>query len=34
MTDSIIAWQDFEKVGLYAGTIVQVEEFPKARKPA
>lgn len=34
MTQSTITWQDFEKVELYAGTIVQVEEFPKARKPA
>lgn len=34
MTESNITWQDFEKVELYAGTIVQVEEFPKARKPA
>jgi tRNA-binding protein len=29
-----INWQDFEKVELRAGTIVQVEDFPKARKPA
>ncbi|WP_428658354.1 tRNA-binding protein [Runella sp.] len=29
-----ISWQDFEKVELRAGTIVQVEDFPKARKPA
>lgn len=30
----LISWQDFEKVELCAGTIVQVEDFPKARKPA
>ena len=30
----MISWQDFEKVELRAGTIVQVEDFPKARKPA
>lgn len=30
----MISWQDFEKVQLCAGTIVQVEDFPKARKPA
>lgn len=29
-----INWQDFEKVQLCAGTIVEVEEFPEARKPA
>lgn len=29
-----ISWQDFEKVELRAGTIIQVEDFPKARKPA
>jgi tRNA-binding protein len=29
-----ISWDDFEKVELRAGTIVRVEEFPEARKPA
>ena len=29
-----IAWDDFEKVWLCAGTVVRVEEFPEARKPA
>lgn len=30
----MISWQDFEAVELRAGTIVRVEDFPKARKPA
>lgn len=29
-----ISWNDFEKVELRAGTILEVSEFPKARKPA
>ncbi|CAM3696678.1 tRNA-binding protein [Mucilaginibacter galii] len=29
-----ITWADFEKVELRAGTIVEVQDFPKARKPA
>jgi tRNA-binding protein len=29
-----IEWDDFEKVQLLAGTIVEVEDFPEARKPA
>ncbi len=29
-----IEWSDFEKVQLLAGTIVEVEDFPEARKPA
>lgn len=31
---STINWNDFERVDLRAGTIVQVEDFPEARKPA
>jgi len=29
-----IEWKDFEKVHLIAGTIIEVEDFPEARKPA
>jgi tRNA-binding protein len=29
-----ISWEDFEKLSLVTGTIVQVEDFPEARFPA
>ncbi|HVT32103.1 MAG TPA: tRNA-binding protein [Rhodanobacteraceae bacterium] len=29
-----IAWADFEKVLFVAGTVLRVEPFPQARKPA
>jgi tRNA-binding protein len=29
-----INWAEFEKVQLRVGTILEVQEFPKARKPA
>jgi tRNA-binding protein len=30
----MISWEDFEKVDIRTGTIVEVNEFPKARKPS
>ena len=30
----IISWDDFEKVELRVGTILEVYDFPEARKPA
>lgn len=30
----LISWADFEKVQLRAGTVLRVEDFPEARKPA
>lgn len=29
-----ISWADFDKVRIVAGTVVRVEPFPEARKPA
>jgi tRNA-binding protein len=29
-----ISWEDFEKVELRVGTIVDVQDFPEARKPS
>src|SRR5579859_3090752 len=33
-TMATIEWQDFEKIDLRAGTIIEVNDFPKAKKPA
>lgn len=30
----IISWNDFEKIELRVGTIITVEDFPEAKKPA
>lgn len=30
----MINWSDFEKIDIRAGTILEVTDFPKARKPA
>jgi tRNA-binding protein len=29
-----LEWQDFEKVHMRIGTILEVNDFPEARKPA
>ncbi len=30
----MITWNDFEKIELKAGTIIEADNFPKAKKPA
>jgi tRNA-binding protein len=30
----MITWNDFEKLDIRIGTIISVEDFPKAKKPA
>jgi tRNA-binding protein len=30
----MITWADFEKIEMRTGTIIEVNDFPKARKPA
>ena len=30
----MISWEEFEKVDIRTGTIIEVEEFPKAKKAA
>jgi tRNA-binding protein len=29
-----LSWQDFEKVAMHVGTILEVNDFPEARNPA
>lgn len=30
----MISWDDFEKIDIRCGTIIEVKDFPNARKPA
>ena len=30
----MVTWDDFEKIDMRAGTIVEINDFPKAKKPA
>jgi tRNA-binding protein len=30
----MITWDDFEKIDMRTGTIIEADDFPKARKPA
>jgi tRNA-binding protein len=30
----VISWNDFEKIDIRSGTVIEVSDFPKARKPA
>ena len=30
----MISWQEFEKIDMRCGTIVKVQDFPNAKKPA
>lgn len=32
--DGIVTWEDFMKIDMRAGTIIAVEDFPKAKIPA
>jgi tRNA-binding protein len=34
VTDDTISWAEFERVLMVAGTVIRVESFPEARKPA
>ncbi|MBL7993931.1 tRNA-binding protein [bacterium] len=30
----MITWNDFEKIEMRVGTVIEVQDFPEARKPA
>jgi tRNA-binding protein len=30
----MISWQDFEKIDIRCGTVIDVKDFPNAKKPA
>ena len=30
----MISWEDFEKIDIRCGTVIEVKDFPNARKPA
>ncbi|HDM22558.1 MAG TPA: tRNA-binding protein [Methanomicrobia archaeon] len=30
----MITWEDFEKIEMRVGTVLEVEDFPEARKPS
>jgi tRNA-binding protein len=32
--NKIITWEDFEKIDMRTGTILEAKDFPKAKKPA
>lgn len=34
MANQLLQWSDFEKVIMRIGTIIEVKDFPEARKPA
>jgi tRNA-binding protein len=31
---SVISWEDFEKIDIRCGTIIEIKDFPRARKPS
>jgi len=31
---SVISWEDFEKIDIRCGTIIEIKDFPRARRPS